>query len=193
MSITENIRFEELRPDLWHAIEQLFGSNGAYDGCWCMWWRKETPEPWKEFKGVRAKETFNNLVQVGKAHGMLAFAGDEPVGWCSFGPRQDFPCLEKVRAYKRNDTADVWSINCFFINRKWRGKGLTRGLLHAAVEAIKKRNGKVIEAYPVTTTKDGRRLGAMMAYTGPLKIFEELGFKTVQTTNPLKPLVRLKL
>ena len=192
MSTTENICFEELRPDLWHAIEQLFGPNGACDGCWCMWWRKETPEPWKEFKGARAKETFKNLVQASKAHGVLAFAGDEPVGWCSFGLRQDFPSLEKVRAYKRDDTADVWSINCFFINRKWRGKGLTHGLLKAAVEAIKKRDVKVIEAYPVTTTKDGRRLGAMMAYTGPLKIFEELGFKAVQVTNPLKPLMRLE-
>jgi GNAT superfamily N-acetyltransferase len=193
LSIAENTRFEELRPDLWSDVERLFGPNGACGGCWCMWWRKETPGPWKEFKGVKAKETFKNLVQMSKAHGMLAFAGEEPVGWCSFGPRRDFPSLEKVRAYKRDDTADVWSINCFFIHHKWRGKGLTRGLLRAAVETVKTRGVKVIEAYPVTTTKDGRRLGAMMAYTGPLKIFEELGFKTVQATNPLKPLVRLEL
>jgi len=193
LSVEEKIRFEELRPHLWYAIERLFGPNGACDGCWCMWWRKETSEPWKQFKGARAKETFKNLVQVGKAHGILAFVGDEPVGWCSFGPRQDFPSLEKVRAYKRDDTANVWSINCFFIHRRWRRKGLTRGLLSTVVEAIKKRGVKVIEAYPVTTTKDGRRLGAMMAWTGPLKIFEELGFKTVQATNPFKPLVRLEL
>ena len=188
-----NIRFEELRPDLWPVVERLFGPNGACDGCWFMWWRAESRRAWNEMKGARAKETFKNLIQKGKVHGTLAFAGDEPVGWCSFGPRSDFPSLENVRVYKHNDTGDVWSVNCFFIPREWRGKGLSRWLLKASVKALRKRGVKIVEGFPVTTTKDGRRLGAIFAYTGPLKIFEELGFKTVQATNPLKPLVRLEL
>jgi len=192
LSIAENIRFEELRPDLWHAVERLFGPNGACGGCWCMWWRAETRN-WNEVKGAPAKKMFKNLIQKSKAHGMLAFAGEEPVGWCSFGPRQDFPGLERVRAYKRSDISDVWSINCFFIHRKWRGKGLVRGLLKAAIEAIRKRGVKIVEAYPATTTKDGRKLTGSLAWTGPIKIFEEQGFKTIQSTNPLKPLVRLEL
>lgn len=193
MSVAENVRFEELRPDSWSDIERLFGPNGACGGCWCMWWRAERDKSWNEIKGAPAKGMFKNLIQESKAHGMLAFAENEPVGWCSFGPRKDFPGLEKVRAYNRNDATDVWSINCFFIHRKWRGKGLVRGLLRATVEAMQKSGVKIIEGYPVTTTKDGRRLSAFLAYTGPLKIFEELGFKTVQSTNPLKPLVRLEL
>jgi hypothetical protein len=28
-----------LTPDLWPALEHLFGSNGAGNGCWCMYWR----------------------------------------------------------------------------------------------------------------------------------------------------------
>jgi len=28
-----------LTPDRWSDLEQLFGRNGAYAGCWCMWWR----------------------------------------------------------------------------------------------------------------------------------------------------------
>jgi len=146
-----------------------------------------------EIKGDGAKKVFRNLVRRGKAHGMLAFVDDEPVGWCSFGPRQDFPSLEKTRAYKRSDTSGVWSVNCFFIHRRWRGKGLSRGLLKEAVEAMRKRGVKTVEGYPVTTTKDGRRLAAVFAYTGPTKIFEELGFKPVGSANPLKPLVRLGL
>jgi len=193
MSLAEKIRFEELRPDLWPAIERLFGPNGACGGCWCMWWRAESRKNWNEFKGAHTKETFKNLIQKGKAHGMLAFAEDEPVGWCSFGPRQDFPGLKEIRAYKRSDTSDVWSITCFFIHRKWRGKGLARGLLRAAIEAMQRHGVKIVEGYPMTTTKDGRRLGANLVWTGPIKIFEELDFKTVQSTNPLKPLVRLEL
>jgi len=193
LSPDENIRFEELRPDLWPAVERLFGPNGACGGCWCMYWRAESSKAWNEIRGARAKVAFKNLVRKGKAHGVLAFAEDEPVGWCSFGPRPDFPSLERVRAYKRTDASDVWSIICFFIHRRWRRKGLSRGLLRAAVEAMKKRGVKTVEGYPVTTTKNGRRLSPSFAWTGPLKIFEELGFKTVHSTSPLKPLVRLKL
>jgi hypothetical protein len=58
---------------------------------------------------------------------------------------------------------------------------------------MRKRGVKTAEAYPSTTNKDGRRLNAFLAYTGPVKIFEELGFKTVQSTNPQKPLIRLEL
>lgn len=193
--VAGDVRYEELRPGLWSAVERLFGPNGACGGCWCMWWRAESRKVWNEIKGAGAKKAFKNLVQEGKAHGILAFAKDEPVGWCSFGPRKDFPSLERVRAYKRDDTADVWSINCFFIHRKWRGKGLSRGLLNAAVEAIRRRGIKLVEAYPSTTTRDGRRLSGGLAWTGPIKIFEEIGFKTVQSTNPnpLKPLMRLQL
>lgn len=175
MTASENIHFKELRPESWSAMERLFGPNGACGGCWCMWWRVENRKVWNNVKGVRAKEMFRNLIQKGKAHGVLAFAGDEPVGWCSFGPRADFPGLDRVQAYKRDDTGDVWSVTCFFINRRWRGKGLARGLLKAAVEAMRKHGVKIVEGYPITTTKDGRRLNAGLAWTGPTKIFEELG------------------
>ena len=105
LSASENIRFEELRPGLWPAVERLFGTNGACDGCWCMCWRASSYEAWKKMKGADAKEAFKNLVQKGMAHGVLAFAEDDPVGWCSFGPRHDFPVLENSQTYKRRAPA----------------------------------------------------------------------------------------
>jgi hypothetical protein len=33
----------------------------------------------------------------GKAPGILAYAGEVPVGWCSIGPRSDFSALERSR------------------------------------------------------------------------------------------------
>ena len=158
-----------------------------------MYWRAENYKTWQSMRGSGAKKCFRELVQKGKAHGVLAFAEDEPVGWCSIGHRKDFPALQKSKTYKREDTNNVWSVTCFFIHRKWRRRGLSRGLLKKAVETMRKRSAKVVEAYPVTTTKDGRRVGSSTAWTGPLTIFEELGFKTVQTPNPLRPLVRLEL
>ena len=28
-----------LTPDLWPALEDLFGKTGACNGCWCIYWR----------------------------------------------------------------------------------------------------------------------------------------------------------
>jgi GNAT superfamily N-acetyltransferase len=188
------IQYRELCPDLWPALVTLFGESGACGGCWCQWWRVERGgRLWEETKGERARDRMKEIVTSGKAFGILAFDGEVPVGWCSFGPRSDFPRIETVKAYRRDDTEGVWCINCFFIVRGHRGKGIARGLLGASVEAIHKRGVKTIEAYPVTITHDGNRLPPVFSWTGPLKIFEEMGFKEVQRIVPTKPVVRLTL
>jgi GNAT superfamily N-acetyltransferase len=188
------IETRELTPALWPEIEKLFGNNGACGGCWCMWWRVERGgKLWESTKGKPAKRTFRELVVTGRARGIVAFAAGEPVGWCSFGPRADFPRLDRVRAYRRPDTDGVWSINCFFIPRPFRGKGVARALLKAAVQACTHHGAQVIEGYPVITSREGKQLAAAFSWTGPLKIFEEQGFEVVQATPPTKPLVRRTL
>lgn len=192
--MSEGLRCVELTPDLWPALERLFGPQGACGGCWCMWWRvPRAGKLWQETKGAPAKRRFKRLVLAGEALGVLAFAGDEAVGWCAFGPRRAFPKLERARAYQRADTEGVWSVNCFYVARAWRGRGVTRALLDAAVEACARQGAAAVEAYPVTTTRDGRRVAATFAYTGPIGIFEERGFEVVQRESPTRPLVRLRL
>ena len=36
----DNMKFtiHPLTPDLWPALEDLFGKRGACNGCWCMYW-----------------------------------------------------------------------------------------------------------------------------------------------------------
>jgi len=47
-----------LTPRLWPALAELFGANGACGGCWCMWWRIETGERWRDIKGETAGGVF---------------------------------------------------------------------------------------------------------------------------------------
>jgi len=194
MARTGKLTFRELDPGLWPALAELFGSSGACGGCWCQWWRVERGgKLWEQVKGKRARARMKKLTESGKALGILAFEGKRAVGWCSFGPRADFPRLETVRAYRRHDTAGVWCVNCFFIARSHRGQGVARGLLQAALRAMRKRKVKMVEAYPVTTTRDGRRLAAAFSWTGPQKIFAEQGFTEIQRLSTSRPLVRLNL
>ena len=68
-----------------------------------------------------------------------------------------------------------------------------RGLLAAALGGMRRHKVTVVEAYPVTTTKEGKRLAAAFSWTGPLAVFEEAGFEEIQRLAPARPLVRLQL
>jgi GNAT superfamily N-acetyltransferase len=192
--MTAELRVEELKPEHWPHLTTLFGSNGACGGCWCMWWRVERGgELWRKTQGGPARRAFKQRVQAGQALGVLAFDGEVPVGWCAFGPRADFPRVERMKAFRTDDTQGVWCVNCFFIARGHRGQGVARALLATAIEGCRRRGARAVEAYPVTTTEAGGKVAPAFAYTGPINIFEEQGFKVVQRLSPTRPLVRLPL
>jgi hypothetical protein len=71
--------------------------------------------------------------------------------------------------------------------------GLIYRLTEAAIKAIRKRKGTIIEAYPVTLTKEGKQLPAAFSYTGPETVFQRLGFQEIQRLSASRPLYRLEL
>ena len=128
----------DLAPNLWPALETLFGPRGACGGCWCMYWRIEKGEQWDDLKGAPAKRRMRHLVIAGKARGAIAFAGKEPVGWIAYGPRQDFPRLERARTLVCDDAERVWSLPCFFIKPGWRDRGVATALLQHALRSLRR-------------------------------------------------------
>lgn len=174
-AVTLTIR--PLKKKDWPVIEQLFGDRGACGGCWCMWPRlPQGGKLWQEAKGSKNKEDFRHLVEAGKVHAVLAFAGAEPVGWCCFGPRRTFPRLERVRALKRDWAEDTWSIVCFYIPARWRGKGVASQLLQAATERTFALGAREIEGYPVLPAQPPARMPAAFAWTGVPALFQKAGY-----------------
>jgi GNAT superfamily N-acetyltransferase len=170
----------EFVPALWPELEKLFGPNGACGGCWCTFWRLEKGERYDDVKGPRAKRRFKALARRGKVHGVLAFCDGEPIGWCAFERRVDFPRLDRAPSLKVIDADRVWSLPCFFVKAGWRGQGVAATLLHAAERALARRGAKIAEAYPV---KPAARLPAAFAYTGVTSMFDAAGF-TVAEPRP---------
>ncbi len=186
------IKVKEISIELWPDLEKLFGSNGACGGCWCMSWRTAKGEKWEQIKGSEAKKRQRNLVKTGESLGLLAYSGQDPIGWCSFGPRKDYYKLDRAPSLKCDDAEDVWSIPCFFIHRNFRGRGVGTLLLRHAVNAITKRKGQIIEGYPVTPYNYGKEIPAAFAWTGTLSLFESAGFSKVGKPGG-KQRVRLEL
>ncbi|MFA5161004.1 MAG: GNAT family N-acetyltransferase [Elusimicrobiales bacterium] len=183
--------FKTLSGRVWPDFERLMGEKGGCGGCWCMSWRvPQGGKLWNEMKGENAKKAMKKLAAEGKARGIIAYAGGEPVAWCTFGPRADFPRLERVKAYQSEDADGVWSVPCFYIKPGWRGKNLSFLLLGRAVDEAKRCGAKMIEGYPATLTKLGGKLPAAFVWVGPEVIFQRHGFKEVARRAVSRPLYR---
>jgi len=168
-----------LARDDWPLIETLFGANGACGGCWCMWWRVPMGgKGWEAVKGEPNRAAFRALVESGNASGVLALAGDIPVGWCAIGPRAVFPRVERSKALARDWTPATWSLNCLFVPARWRGRGVATALVAAAIDLARQAGAHEIEAYPQAVAPGERQAGAFV-WTGVPNLFLAAGFRPV--------------
>ena len=60
-----------LTPDLWPALQDLFGKSGASNGCWCMYWR--LGGAYREAPPGANREALRQIVKRGSPPGLLAF------------------------------------------------------------------------------------------------------------------------
>ena len=186
------ITTRELEPGLWPTVETLFGATGACGGCWCQAWRVEKGERWKEIEGPLAKERLRQGILAGTTLAVLAFDGDTPVGWCTFGPRDSFPRLSRARTLQCDDSSRVWSIPCFFVRRGYRGKGVARAMLEHVLAAMKARGATIAEGYPARPNKDGTYIAAF-SWTGTQSLFAKAGFTIAGNPDGGKTRVRKQL
>jgi len=173
----------------WPQVERLFGEKGACAGCWCMFWRLEEGERFEDVQGATAKRRFKKLVLGGRADGLLAYEGGEPVGWLALGPRRDFKKLDRAPSLACDDAEKVWSAPCFFIKAGHRGQGVATALLAAAVKALRRDGVELLEGYPVK----GRDIPPAFAYTGTVPLFEKQGFTVAAKRPKGKQRVRRRL
>ena len=173
--------------DRWSDFEKLFGPNGAYGGCWCMWWRI-TRSQFDRNGNPGNREAMKEIVDSGVIPGILGYEGGEPVGWCSIAPREDYASLNRSRVLKPIDEQPVWSIVCFFVHRDHRKQGVGQQLISGAVQYAKDHGAMIVEAYP--TKPRGKRLGPASSYMGIPKVFEQAGFEKVTDPSEAKSIMR---
>jgi GNAT superfamily N-acetyltransferase len=143
------------------------------DGCWCQFWHLRGRAYW-DGHGESNRARLEEEVRGGSEPGLLAYAGDEPVGWCRVGPRESFSRLEHSRNLARVDDEDVWSVVCFYVTPSAKRRGVASALLAAAEVRAASSGVETLEAYPVRAGHPN-----IDSYTGYLPMFLAAGFEIV--------------
>jgi GNAT superfamily N-acetyltransferase len=172
-----------LTPDLWAALEDLFGPNGACHGCWCMYWL--IGSTYRTRSRARNKAAFREIVKRGPPPGLLAFDGDTAVGWCQLTPRAALPWLNRAWRLKLEDPVPVWSLSCFYVRKGYRRRGVTSALTAAALKIARRAKAPALEAYPLAA-----ELRPSASSTGYASTFARAGFKAVARHVPPRPIMR---
>lgn len=175
-----------LTPDLWPALEDLFGANGACNGCWCMYGR--IGSAYRKRLREENKTDFRDIVMRGLPPGLLAFDGDAPVGWCQLTPRSALPWLDRNWRLKAVDDEPVWSLSCLYVRKGYRRRGVTSRLIAAAIEAARRAQAPALEAYPFDAEVSPSASGSGYAST-----FARAGFVEVARRTPARPIMRYEL
>jgi GNAT superfamily N-acetyltransferase len=157
MSPKRHFTVRELSPSTWVDFEKLAVMQG---GCWCMYYQRPRPvgkgSSTEEWKKINRKDK-EALVRQGRSHAILVYSDETPVGWCQYGVRDELPRIDAGRGYRKVrpvvGNERLWRITCFFVDREYRGSGVAKIALHAALESIRKQGGGIVEAYPVVSKK----------------------------------------
>jgi GNAT superfamily N-acetyltransferase len=82
----------------------------------------------------------------------------------------------------------AWSLSCFYVRKGYRRRGVTAGLIAAAVNHAREAGAPALEAYPFDAEVSGSASG-----TGYASTFARAGFKVVARRIPARPMMRYEL
>jgi len=184
---SRKLTFHPVTRERWPDLEQLFGERGACGGCWCMVWRLPRPE-WEHGKKRNNRIALKTIVEDDRQPGVLAYAGDEPIGWCAVAPRAEYVGLQRSRVLAPVDNQRVWSISCLFVAKPFRRQGVSVRLIKEAVKFAGSRGAAMVEAYPVIPYTE--KMPAAFGWTGVLSAFLKAGFREVLRRSKNRPILR---
>ena len=172
----------------WMDLQTVFGKRGGAAACQCQRAILPMREYWHMPRDLRRDFLHEEIVGARPAApGLLAYLGDDPVGWCRLGLRCQFAPLRNSPvpwAERREDKEDakVWAVVCFVVRAGYRRRGISYALAAAAVDCARRHDAAAIEGYPMATRGEEITWGEL--HVGAVGAFRAAGFKEV--THPSK-------
>ncbi|WP_026876758.1 GNAT family N-acetyltransferase [Jiangella gansuensis] len=187
-----DLTIKPLGPDTWADLESVMGARGGARGCWCMHWRLSIAE-WMENKGDGNKAALRALAEQDAPPGVVGYLDEDPVAWCGFGNRADFPRMQRSTLLQPVDDEPVVSLTCLFVKKGHRRDGISTPLITAVCDYLSETSEiRTVEAYPVEPPA-GRTIGPDTAMTGIASAFLAAGFTEVARRKSDRPIVRYEL
>ena len=145
--------------------------------CWCLSYRIPSKEN-RSLVGPARGERVRRLMEQAPP-GVLAYDGDEVVGWAAVAPRSDTTFARNRKITVLDE--DAWSVWCIRVRPGHRKSGISHDLLRGAVDYARAAGARTVEGYPVDNR--GEKVDMTMAYVGTRGLFERAGFAKVADTE----------
>lgn len=182
-------QIEAVTPDRLDDLADLFNSNNATKGCWCMAFIVPRGDYYQGRRGGNRTRFENMALTADPPMGLLAYREGKPVGWCAIGRRSRYPVATSPRStLKDRDPSEddmVWLVPCFFVRVGSRRAGVTEELLNAAVNLAKASGAKAIEGWPIANDYKSAE-----TFEGREHVFEKCGFVCVSRPSPRRAVMR---
>lgn len=189
-----NVRVVPVVDVPWDDVRTVFGTRGDPARCWCQYFKVDAAA-WKAqdipgFERALCEQIDAGRTSGGAGPGLLAYAGDDPVGWVAVEPRSSYRRIVTSTAIEDAGPAPVWTVSCFVVRVGHRRRGIAAALLDGAVAHARANGARAIEAFPVEA---GPGVSSADLYHGPLSVFEAAGFDVVDRPRDGRAVVRLAL
>jgi len=173
-----DITVRPVSPEQHEAVMHYFdmvayADNPNWSRCFCM---ERLVENYESSTKQQNRARRSELILSAKANGLVAYRLGRVVGWCHAAPKTE---LRNVAGTK---DPQVGAIVCFVVAPDQRRQGVATTLLEAALEHLKMRGMKAVEAYPVLGEIDLKRW-SQINYAGPLSMYVKAGFDVVEKTD----------
>lgn len=182
-------------------LETVFGDRGGAAECRCQRYRLARGESFANTPVEERAERLREQTGCGDAgaastSGLVAYLGDDPVGWCAVAPRADYAGLVRNanqtawrgRTEDRGDPG-IWAVTCVLTRAGWRGLGIATALVASTADHARQRGARALEAYPITVASAtwGEE------HPGPLAIYLAAGFTVVARPSTRRAVVRIEM
>ncbi|WP_432478339.1 GNAT family N-acetyltransferase [Nocardioides sp. GXQ0305] len=147
--------------------------------CWCLSHRIDAKTN-RELTGTDRRAYVEDLTRRPVSPGVLAYDGDDVVGWAAVAPRSELPFARSTKI-PHVDDLPVWSVWCLRVRPGHRGLGVSHHLLRGAVDYARSQGAPAVEGYPADNGT--RKVDPTMAYVGTRKLFEDAGFVLASRTD----------
>ena len=201
MNATESLSIVPANRAACEDLRTVFGNRGSAAECQCQRFKLAPREAFKSYPSEERALRLRTQTNCGQPRatttsGLVAYLGDEPVGWCAVEPRPAYEGLLRVYRVpwqgRAEDKADesVWAVTCVFARAGFRRRGIGYALARATVDFARERGAHALEAYPMLT-QPGDDITWGELHMGTRSMFAAAGFTEIIRPTPRRVVMRM--